>query len=310
MRPQQGRQFDLKLVDDGAPVAKMKGGGGKGIIVAGAIFGVVGFVIGAGLGISSVGRANMNTANRSARVVQTEVDSMQKKIAQINVVVNQSRQRLGAEKKDPFSYDPHLTADLEKIPLDPRPSTEKIFRADYMRLEDVVVDQLFNYYYDTLALYGEIERHVKRTKNDADSLTAFLQKEGAKQATNYGVVFDTQGKIAVANLVEVGEPTCKGGKSGKDCTGDLEGFKVRMNSGAPWSERKLDPKSEGRVVPLKPTPLMDAVMSGSPDQVRFENYKARVATIFVTLGRINNTSKELVKGLEKAATRPDVFAPF
>jgi hypothetical protein len=44
--------------------------------------------------------------------------------------------------------------------------------------------------------------------------------------------------------------------------------------------------------------------------VRFENYKARVATIFVTLGRINNASKELTKGLEKAATRPDIFAPL
>lgn len=310
MRPQAGKQFDLKLVDDGAPVAKMRGGGGKGIIIAGLLFGAVGFAIGGGLGISAIGRANMNSTNRAAKAVKTEVDSLQKKIAQVSNAVTMSRQRLGAAKKDPFSYDPQLTADLEKIPLDPRPSTEKIFRTNYMGFEDMVVDSLFNYYYDTLALYGEIERHVKRTKNDADALAAFMQKEGAKQSSNYGIVFDTSGKLAVANLVEVGEPTCKGGKSGKDCTSDIEGFKIRMGSGAPWTERKLDPKSDGRVVPLKPTPFMDAVMSGSPDQVRFENYKSRVATIFMTLGRILNNNKELTKGLEKAANRPDVFAPL
>jgi hypothetical protein len=310
MRPQQGKQFDLKLVDDGAPVAKVRGGGGKGIIVAGLIFGVIGFAIGAGLGMSSVGRANMNTANRAAKVIKAEVDRMQKTLGQINGVVNQSRQRLQAAKKDAFSYDPQLTADLEKIPLDPRPSTDKIFRADYMRLPDITVDQLFNYYYDTLVLYGEIERHVKRTKADNESLTAFLQKEGAKQNTNYGVVFDNAGKLVVANLVEVGDPTC-GKQSGKDCPADkIDGFKVRMGSGSNWSDRKLDPKSENRVVPLKPTPFMDAVMSGSPDQVRFENYKSRVATIFLTLGRLNNGSKELTKGLETAAARPDVFAPL
>ena len=80
----------------------------------------------------------------------------------------------------------------------------------------------------------------------------------------------------------------------KPSPGDkVDGFKVRAGSGSSWTDRKLDPKSENRVVPLKPTPFMDAVMSGSPDQVRFDN-----------------GSKELGKGLDTAAARPDVFAPL
>ena len=55
---------------------------------------------------------------------------------------------------------------------------------------------------------------------------------------------------------------------------------------------------------------MDAVMSGSPDQVRFESYKQRVASIRMILARLTSTQKELAEGVNKAATRPDVFAPF
>jgi hypothetical protein len=73
--------------------------------------------------------------------------------------------------------------------------------------------------------------------------------------------------------------------------------------------RKVSAKGDG-VIPLKPTPLMDAVMSGSPDQVRAENYKQRTGNIRVIVGRLNATQKELFAGVDKGASRPDVFAPF
>ena len=93
-------------------------------------------------------------------------------------------------------------------------------------------------------------------------------------------MFDNSaGKIIVANLVEIGDQVCKNG--GKDCgADDLTGFKVRSNTGAPWVDRSSAAKLDlGNVVPMKPTPFMDAVMSGSPDQVRQESYKQRVANI-------------------------------
>ena len=75
-----------------------------------------------------------------------------------------SQQRLAKDKKDLLAYDPQLIADLEKIKLDPRPNTAKIFRVDYFRLPDADVDKLFNYYYDSIALYAEVERHIKKTQ--------------------------------------------------------------------------------------------------------------------------------------------------
>jgi hypothetical protein len=124
------------------------------------------------------------------------------------------------------------------------------------------------------------------------------------------VVFDTAGKVIIGNLVEVGEQVCKNG--GKDCgANDFSGFKVRSNTGAPWVERKAGGKLEANnVIPLKPTPLMDAVMSGSPDQVRQEAYKQRTANIRSLVSRLTTSQKELLDGIAKDAARPDQFVPF
>jgi hypothetical protein len=145
----------------------------------------------------------------------------------------------------------------------------------------------------------------------AASLKTFAEKEGTKQAKNYGVVFDnSQGKLVVANLVEIGDPVCA--KGGKDCAAaDMKGFKVRSNTGAPWVDRNATAKLDlGNVVPVKPTPLMDAVMSGSPDQVRMESYKQRVANLRALLARVTANQKELLEGIAKDATRPDIWTIF
>ena len=159
-----------------------------------------------------------------------------------------SQQRLAKEKKDALAYDPQFIADLEKIKLDPRPNTAKIFRVDYFRLPDADVDKLFNYYYDSIALYAEVERHIKKSKADAESLKAFAEKAAAAGTAekHYGIVFDnSQGKLIVGNLVEIGDPVCKGG--GKDCpAADMTGFKIRSNTGAPWVDRKSGAQARPR----------------------------------------------------------------
>lgn len=309
MRAPQGG-FDLRTIDDGAPVQNVRSGRGKAAILGMVVVGVACFAFGGGMGMANVGRANMNTANHAAKSVKGELESMQKTLTQVGTAVAMSQQRLGKDKKDPLAYDPALIADLEKIKLDPRPDTSKIFRVDFYRLPDADVDRLFNYYYDSIALYAEVERHIKKTKADAESLAANAQKAAGAEAKNYGVVFDTSSKIIVGNLVEVGEQVCKNG--GKDCPAtDLVGFKVRSNTGAPWVDRKAGGKLEANnLVPLKPTPLMDAVMSGSPDQVRQEAYKQRTANIRSIISRLTTTQKELMDGITKDAARPDVFTLF
>jgi hypothetical protein len=309
MKPQQGH-FDLRTIDDGAPVENVRSGRGKATIVTAIIVGVAGFALGAGLGISGVGRANMNTANHAAKTVKAELDEMQKTLTQVGTAVAFSQQRMARDKKDPLDYDPQLISDLEKVKLDPRPDTSKIFRVDYFRLEDIVVDRLFNYYYDTIALYNEVERHIKKTHADAESLQTYLTKTSASSQKNYGVVFDTSAKIIVGNLVEIGDQVCKNG--GKECAAaDLTGFQVRINTGAPFVDKKTGGKLDtGNVVPIKPTPLMDAVMSGSPDQVRAEAYKQRTSNIRSIVSRLTASQKELFEGIDKAAARPDVFTIF
>jgi hypothetical protein len=309
MKPQQG-QFDLRTIDDGMPVDNVRSGRGKAAIVMALIVGAAAFALGAGMGMAGVGRANMNTANHAAKTVKTELDNMQKTLSQIGMAVAMSQQHQVRDKKDVLDYDPALIAELEKIKLDPRPDTSKIFRVDYYRLEDVVVDRLFNYYYDSIALYNEVDRHIKKTKADAASLQAYLAKSGAATSKNYGLVFDTSSKIIVGNLVEIGDQVCKGG--GKDCAAaDLSGFQVRVNTGAPWVDKKATGKLDsGNVVPIKPTPLMDAVMAGSPDQVREEAYKQRTASIRSIVSRLTASQKELFEGINKAAARPDVFTIF
>jgi len=309
MRPQQG-VYDLRTIDDGAPAQNVRSGRGTAAIIGMVIVGLAAFALGGGMGMANVGRANMNTANHAAKSVKSELDSMQKTLREIGQALAMSQQRLAKDKKEALFYDPKLTGELEAIKLDPRPDTSKIFRVDYYRLPDADVDRLFNYYYDSIALYNEVERHIKKTKADSESLKSFAEKAATAEAKNYGLVFDTSGKVIVGNLVEVGEQVCKNG--GKDCAAnDLVGFKVRSNTGAPWVDRKSGGKLDANnVVPLKPTPLMDAVMSGSPDQVRQESYKQRVANIRAILSRLTQTQKELMDGIAKDAARPDVFTLF
>jgi len=308
MKPAAGG-FDLRTIDDGAPAVNVRSGRGKAVIITAVIVGLAAFALGAGYGIASVGRHNMNTANHAAQTVKAELESMQKTLTQIGTAMALSQQRAAA-KKDTLSYDPQLITDLEKLKLDPRPDTGKIFRVDYYRLDDVVVDRLFNYYYDSIALYGETERHIKRTKADAESLKTYAEKAAATDSKNYGVVFETGGKVVVGNLVEVGEQVCKNG--GAECpASDLDGFKVRSNTGAPWVVRKSSGKLDSdKVVPLRPTPLMDAVMTGSPAEVRNEAYKQRTANMRAIVARLTASQKELFEGINKAATRPDVFTIF
>jgi len=303
--------FDLRSADDGLPAANVRSGRGKAVLFSSALVGVVAFVLGGWSGMVSVGRSNFNTANSAARSVKAEIEGMQKTLSQIGAVIADSQKRLAGEKKDVLTFDPQLIADLEKVKLDPRPNTAKIFRVDYFRLPDADVDKLFNYYYDSIALYGEVERHIKRTKADAESLKTYAEKSAGATTKNYGVVFDNSaGKLIVANLVEIGEQVCKNG--GKDCgAADLKGFKVRSNTGAPWVDRTSTAKLDlGNVVPMKPTPFMDAVMTGSPDQVRQESYKQRVSNIRSGWSRATTNQKELLEGIQKDASRPDIWTIF
>ncbi len=313
MRPPEGKHFDLQSVDDGRPAVSVRRTASMAALVIFIIGVLVAGAVGFGFGASAVGRRMFNQANFGAKRVKTELDEMQKTITEITTKVNMSSQRLAATKQEPLAFDYKLIEDLEQVKLDPRPDTSRIFKVNYYLLEDLAIDRLMNYYYDTIALFGDVERHIKRTKADKSVLEAFAAKQVAKggedasKGVNYGVVFDSRGKLAISTLVEVGKPVCKGGA--ETCgAADIEGFMIRSNTGANWTPRKVGPKPEGdKLVPIEKTPLFEAVMSGSPDSVRMEQYKQRYNNIRLILQRLASTKKELGDAIDKAAARPDLF---
>ena len=307
LRPQPGRQFDLTPEHQGPPAENVRRGGIRTALVIGLVLGVAGGVLGLGFGMAMSGRRAYNDTNRAAKYVKAQVEEMHKTVTQVATAVAGSQQRAQAERRDRLSYDPRLIEELERVKLEPRPDTSKIFKVDYFRMPDRVVDNLMTYYYDTIAVYGEVERFVKKTKADKASLEAFASKQ-AETGQRYGVVFAGGGKIAVSNLVEMGQPVCKGG--GAECApSEIEGFQIRANAGANWSNRKVGPKPEGNtVVPLEPTPLLESVMAGSPNQARMEQYRIRYANIQLLLTRIAASHKELADGVNTAAARSDMFA--
>ena len=313
MRPPEGKHFDLQSIDDGRPAVSVRRTASVAALVVLIIGVLVAGAVGFGFGASAVGRRMFNQANFGAKRVKTELDEMQKTITQITTAVNLSSQRLATTRQEPLAFDYKLIEDLELVRLDPRPDTSRIFKVNYYLLEDLAIDRLMNYYYDTIVLFGEVERHIKRTKADKSILEAFAAKQAAKggdepgKQVNYGVVFDSRGKLAISTLVEVGKPVCKGGA--ENCAAaDIEGFMIRSNTGANWTPRKVGPKPEGdKLVPIEKTPLFEAVMSGSPDQVRMEQYKQRLNNIRLILQRLASTRKELGDAIDKAASRPDLF---
>jgi hypothetical protein len=307
MRPPPGRTFDLRPVDDGMPAQNVRSGGFRAAFVFGIITALVGGVLGVGFGMTQSGRRAYNETNKAAKRVKTELEAMHKTVTQVALAVAQSSQRQQGDRSRAV-YDPKLVEDLEKIKLDPRPDTSRIFKVDYFRLPDLAVDNLMSYYYDSIAVYGEVERFIKRSKADKASLEAFAAKQAQTGNANYGVVFAGGGKMVLANLVEVGKPVCKGG--GEECAADqLEGFQIRSNSGANWSTRKVGSKPEGNIlVPLDRTPLLESAMAGSPDQARMEQYRIRYAAIQLLLARIANTHKQLLEAINTASARPDMFS--
>jgi hypothetical protein len=315
MRPPEGKHFNL-AADDGKPAISVGRKSAAASLVILSVAVLVAAAIGFGFGASAVGRRAFNQANFGAKRVKAELDDMNKTVTQIAIAVQMSQQRLAAAKQDTLAFDYKLVEELDMVKLDPRPDTSRIFKVNYYLLEDLAIDRLMNYYYDTIALYSEVERHIKRTKADRTVLEAFAAKQASKGAeepskqVNYGVVFDSRGKLAIASMVEVGKPVCKGGSDACDAK-EIEGFQIRSNTGANWTPRKVGPKPEGdKVVPIERTPLFEAVMSGSPEQVRMEQYKQRFNNIRLILQRLSSTKKELNDAIDKAASRPDLVSPM
>lgn len=308
-RPAAGTRLDLGP-DDGVPAENVRQRGGRAGLVINLILLAIGLGVGGGFGGAAIGRKAYNNTNAAAKLIKAELDVISKNVSQIGDALKLSAQRSVAAG-DPFAFDYKLVEDLEQLDLSKRPTTTRIFKPDYSRLDDNLLDRLMTYYYDANALYREAEEHVRKTKNERTAIESYAKKATEKKSgVNYGIVFDNTGNLMIGNLVEVGAPVCSGG--GSECpASEISGFQVRTSPSAAWSTRgvgpKLDPKN---VIPIKPTALFDAVMTGSPEQVMMESYRQRIATLRILETRLSQTQKELVEAVNKAAARPNLWTPF
>ena len=172
--------FDLRSVDDGIPAANVRSGRGKAVLFASVLVGAVAFVLGGWSGM--VERRPLELQHREQRRrarSRPRSRACRRRSGRSAPSSPTARSVWRRTRRTRWRYDPQFIANLEKIKLDPRPNTAKIFRVDYFRLPDADVDKLFNYYYDSIALYGEVERHIKKSKADAESLKAFAEKGAA-----------------------------------------------------------------------------------------------------------------------------------
>ena len=131
--------------------------------------------------MASVGRANMNTANTPPTLGQGRDRGDAEDAGQIGAVDGRSASSgWPRTRRTPSPTTRSSSPNLEKIKLDPRPNTAKIFRVDYFRLARRRRRQAVQL---LLRLDRALRRgraaHPASRKADAESLKAFADKAGA-----------------------------------------------------------------------------------------------------------------------------------
>jgi hypothetical protein len=271
-------------------------------------WGLIGAVVGGGLALFIVGsfwggisksRVEFNQGTDAAIAIRAEVEGLQKNLDKIVAELGKGRTPDG--KPDIEQANRMASLGLKK------PTTTKIFHADYVQIEGLGVERLFSYYNNTIKLYDEIETHGRRTNADKESLTKVIAEASkAQNEKNYGVVIDVSSAIPVAKFAEMGAPVCP--KEGQPCEPkDWKGFKYRLDAGAGWSEKPIKGKPGETITPLQRTPLFNTVASGSIDALAMEAYGRRLKSIAEIIMELQKTSKELMADLKKTSERPKVF---
>ncbi len=284
---------------DATPIAKPKAWGRIGLVA-----GIAALTFGVGNACGRIynSRTEFNRTIDQAGDIKAEIDTMAK---QLNLVVDKIN---GSKPTLSGGVDLQMTEELGNMDLK-KPDTQKLFHTNYMHLEDIAIDRLFNYYNHTILLYDLITQHSKRTENDKDAInraTASAAAHGGGEK-NYGVILQAQGGLQVADFVELGTPTCPtAGQT--DCQpNEWKGFKYRVDSGGAWGERPLKGAINSIVMPLHKTPLFNTVAAGNPDILALRDYAGRVAAIRSLIATLNAEQKEVVADMTRAAGRPKVF---
>lgn len=278
------------MPDDGTPAPRV---GGRPLITT-LLTIALGLVGGALLGYFwsqvSADRRNYNKMISDASGITAEVKDLSQRLDTIAGAL-----RKNAQVAPQGTPDFGLIDALKAIKLDP-PSQQKIFHTNYARFENLTIEELFNYYNDTVALYEQIKRHVTQSEKEK----AFLVKaaEDAKSRdVNYGVVVEPGSTLAKAKLVQIVGNVCKNGKGDCEKLDELEGFRVAYSAGGTPFSAKLAGTGI-HVLPLERTQMLDQMVAGAgPEAMAEAEYKRRLGRIRLLVEKLLITQPQLLEHL-------------
>src|SRR5262249_8666600 len=136
----------------------------------------------------------------------------------------------------------------------------QIFHTNFARLESITIDELFNYYNDTISLYEQIRRQVSASEKEKELLEAFA-KEARTQEVNYGIAVEP-GRLPQGKLVQILDKVCKNGKNDCQNVSELDGFLVTYSAGGKPFAAKLAGGGV-RVVPIARSEMFDGMVAGA-----------------------------------------------
>jgi hypothetical protein len=248
------------------------------------------------------GRQHYNKTIDDAAQIRDEVKQIRRRTQLIYDALIKSQKAVQG-----LNPDGQLVKDLKELePLTP-PKTDKIFRTNYVYLDNVTIEKLFSYYNDTVLLFASVSRFHSAAERMMPDLRKAMAKAEAMAMTNYGIVIDMNGPIPIGNLVIVGEAVCKD-KQPECPPGDWEGMKVKASPTSSWTERKLAGEDSQRVIPIAPDkPLAQQAFIGSAETTALLSYRAQLADIHSIAKRLVEAEKDLLKELEDAAGKTKVF---
>jgi hypothetical protein len=167
---------------------------------------IIGFVVGSLV----AGRVEEAIKIRDARVIQYEVDKLDKLFAEVDGALTKAYQDAQAGSFDK-SYLKLLAEKLQGNPFNPSLFTDR----SYKGFDPATLDALATYYALWTELYADLGVHFRATDNDEPELAATGEQAAKLQEPTYGVIFtrDEEGNgQLIGNLVVLGKSEDKEGK--------------------------------------------------------------------------------------------------
>jgi hypothetical protein len=284
-------------VDDGKPVENvMAKRAHRASRITIAVFSLLALIVGYWWGGIVFDRKMHNRTVDDASQIKEEVEGMKKIRVQIQDLLMKNQQGFPTGAPD-FG----LIEGLDKMGELKPPNQQKLFQTNYMRFENIAIDELFNYYNDTISMYEQIRRHVAMSNRDKELLTQAAANAKTTDVA-YGVVIEP-GKITQGKLVQLVAKACKGGAP--DCAvKDLEGMMVTGTPGAaPF--KAVFTGNGPHLIPLDSTPLLQGMAEGAkPEQMAANDYKRRLNGIrLLALIKLPQVEKSLLEHLSEEAAK-------